>query len=297
MQQEIRTITEKSLSGIGQQIKRLVLICAGSVLMALNIKTFVREGNLFPGGFTGLTLLVQHIAEKYFSLHIPYAPVILALNAVPVIISFRFIGRRFTLYSCLMIVISSVLTDLLPGFDVTDDVLLASVFGGLINACAIYLCLLAGATSGGTDFVAIFISEKYGRDSWNYILFFNAAILVSAGLMFGWDRALYSILFQFTSTQLLNTVYKRYQKVTLLVITDHAEEVYKVIHETTNHDATLFTGTGCYKKMKRDMLYSVVAGDEIRTLTKRIKETDPHAFVNILHSQQILGRFYIRPND
>ena len=83
----------------------------------------------------------------------------------------------------------------------------------------------------------------------------------------------------------------------MFVITDKAADVYKVIHDTTNHDATLFTGTGCYGNTSRDMLYSVVSGDDVRTVTKKIKETDPHAFVNIVHSQQILGKFYVRPNN
>jgi uncharacterized membrane-anchored protein YitT (DUF2179 family) len=297
MQQEIRTISEKTPGGLGVHVKRIFLICCGALLMAVNIKTFVRAGDLFPGGFTGLALLIQRIAGHYFSVQIPYSPVIILLNSVPVVISFKYIGKRFTIYSCLMIVLSSVLTDILPGFDITEDVLLASVFGGLLSSLAVYLCLLAGATSGGTDFIAIFISEKFGKDAWNYILLFNAVILCAAGIMFGWNRALYSILFQFTSTQMLNTVYKRYQKATMFVITDKAAEVYKVIHVTTNHDATLFTGTGCYGNTRRDMLYSVVSGDDVRTVTKKIKETDPHAFVNIVHSQQILGKFYVRPNN
>lgn len=294
---EIRTISQKDWIGFGARVKRILIICCGAVLMAVNIKTFVRSGNLFPGGFTGLTILIQHIASRYFSLDIPYSPVILLMNAVPVVISFRFIGKRFTLYSCLMIALSAVLTDIIPGFTITDDVILSSVFGGLINAASIYLCLYAGATSGGTDFVAIFISEKYGKNAWNYILIFNAAMLCAAGAMFGWDRALYSIVFQFTSTQVLNSAYKRYQKMTLFVITDKADDVYRVIHDTTNHDATLFTGTGCYKNTRRDMLYSVVAGDDMPAVTKKIKDADPHAFVNIVHSQQILGNFYVRPND
>jgi uncharacterized membrane-anchored protein YitT (DUF2179 family) len=297
MQQEIRTTAERSPGGLRVHSKRMLLICCGAFLMAVNIKTFVRAGNLFPGGFTGLALLIQRVASQFFSVKLPYSPIVIILNSVPVVISFKYIGKRFTLYSCLMIVLSSVLTDFLPGFDITEDVLLAAVFGGLLSSAAVYLCLLAGATSGGTDFIAIFISEKFGKDAWNYIFIFNAVILCAAGIIFGWNRALYSILFQFTSTQMLNTVYKRYQKTTMFVITDKAADVYKVIHDTTNHDATLFTGTGCYGNTSRDMLYSVVSGDEVRMVTKKIKETDPHAFVNIVHSQQILGKFYVRPNN
>lgn len=92
-----------------------------------------------------------------------------------------------------MIVVSGILTDIVPSFSVTEDILLISIFGGLINALAISLCLFANATSGGTDFIAIFLSEKYGIDSWNYIFAGNVVILGIAGALFGWDKALYSI--------------------------------------------------------------------------------------------------------
>lgn len=276
---------------------RISLIVLGAVLMAVNIKSFVRSANLFPGGFTGLAILIQHIALKYGGVSVPFSPIIIVMNAVPAVISFRFIGKRFTIYSIAMIALSSLLTDALPAFSITDDALLAAVFGGLLNATAISLCLHAGATSGGTDFVAIFISEKRGVDAWNYVLLFNACVLCAAGVMFGATRALYSILFQFASTQMLGILWKRYQKVTFFVITNKTADVYHAISDTTHHDATLFTGTGCFEGARRDMLYSVVSADEIHAVSARIRQADSKAFVNIVRSQGVLGRFYNRPND
>ena len=122
-----------------------------SCVMAMNIKSFVRAGGLFPGGFTGLTLLIQQAADKFFHFSVPYSAVNLLLNLAPIMISFRFIGKKFTLYSCVAIVLTSILTDILPGYPITSDILLICVFGGLINGFAVSLCLFAGATSGGTD--------------------------------------------------------------------------------------------------------------------------------------------------
>lgn len=278
-------------------IGRVFLIVFGAVIMAVNIKSFVRAGNLFPGGFTGLAILIQHIARRYAGFEAPFSLLIILMNAVPAGLSFRFIGKRFTLYSAVMIMLSSLLTDALPAIAITDDALLASVFGGLVNAVAISCCLHAGATSGGTDFIAIFISERRGVDAWNYVLFFNAIVLCAAGIIFGASRALYSILFQFTSTQMLSVFWKRYQKATLFVITNKADDVYHVIRDTTYHDATLFTGEGCFEGARRDMLYSVINADQIHTVTAFIKRADKNAFVNIVHSQDVLGRFYSRPND
>ena len=157
-----------------QDSKRIVVIVAAAFLMALNIKTFVRTGGLYPGGATGLTILIQTICERFLGLVVPYTVINLLLNAFPVYIGFRFIGRKFTIYSCLMIVLTSFLTDIIPGFVITYDILLISIFGGMINGLVISMCLMVNATTGGTDFISIYLSEKKGMDAWNLILGLNA---------------------------------------------------------------------------------------------------------------------------
>ena len=152
-----------------KDLKRLLVVCLASVLMALNIKSFVRTGGLYPGGATGLSLLIQRGAQMYLGLALPYTVINVILNAIPIYIGFRFIGKKFTLYSCLCIVLTSVLTDLIPGIAITSDVLLISIFGGIINGFAISLCLLTGSTTGGTDFISIYLSEKKGMDAFSRI--------------------------------------------------------------------------------------------------------------------------------
>lgn len=282
---------------LGKEAKRIVVICLASVLMALNIKSFVRTGGLYPGGATGMTLLIQRIVELFFHVTIPYTVVNVLLNLFPIYIGFRHIGKKFTLYSCLMIVLTSILTDLIPGYIVTYDILLISIFGGIINGFVISLCLMMNATTGGTDFIAIYLSEKKGVDSWNAILALNVVILASAGILFGWDKALYSIIFQFTSTQVLSTLYKRYQRKTLFIVTDHADEVYKEISAITNHGATIMKGEGPYEHKERKVIYSVVSSEESKKVVKAIKSVDEKAFINIIKTELLSGRFYTRPNE
>lgn len=280
-----------------REARRIALIVLGSLVMAANIKIFVRAGGLFPGGFNGLTILIQRVSERFFSFELPFTIVNLSLNAIPAIISFKFIGKKFTLYSCVMIALTSFFTDLLPSIPVTSDILLISIFGGIINGCAIGLCLLAEATSGGTDFIAIFISEKYKRDVWNYIFIANIVILLIAGYLFGWDKALYSILFQYASTQIVQAVHLRYKKHTLFIITDQPEAVYQTIRENTRHGGTIFTGTGGFQHAPRSMVYSVVSSAEVKHVVGLVMETDPHAFVNVVKTDQLSGRFYQKPTD
>ena len=93
-----------------------------------------------------------------------------------------------------------------------DDIMLVSLFGGLINGLAISLCLNVGTSTGGTDFISIFLSHQKGIDAWNYILLGNIVMLIAAGALFGWSKALYSIIYQFCSTQVIQLLYKRYKK-------------------------------------------------------------------------------------
>ncbi|MCR5253915.1 MAG: YitT family protein [Treponema sp.] len=278
-------------------IPRFLLVSLGAILMSLNIKTFVHTGGLLPGGFTGITLLLQEIFLKFLGIKIQFTVFYWGLNIIPALICFKYVGKRFTMLSIWMIIASGIFTDLLPDFMMTDDTLLCSIFGGLLNGFSISLCLFAGATSGGTDFISIYVSEKTGKSIWNHIFVFNIIILAIFGLLFGWERALYSIVFQFAATQLLNTVYKRYQKSTLFIISDHCDMLIGIIRDVTGHDATLFTGIGCYKGAKRKMLYTVISSDEEYKLVRSIKKADPGAFVNIMQTKMLKGNFIMKRQD
>lgn len=277
--------------------KRLFLVCLGALIFSFNMKSFVRAGNLLPGGIAGITVLIQQIGNEYFHVSIPYSVGNLLLNSVPVFIGIRFVGKKFTLYSCLMIVVSSILTDVLPVQPITYDELLVAVFGGLINGFAIGLCLMGKASSGGLDIVAVYLSRRWNIDAWNYTLMLNAVILAKAGLIFGWDRALYSIIFQFTSTQVVHAMYQKHRQHTLLIITNHSREVYTTISQCTSHGATVFRGIGSYDGQERDMVYSVVSSDEVKMVLKNVREVDPAAFINTLRTDYMTGRFIQKKED
>ena len=129
------------------------------------------------------------------------------------------------------------------------------------------------------------------------MLGFNVIILTAAGILFGWDKALYSIIFQFTSTQILHVLYKRYQQQTLFIVTNHAKEIYHAISKISNHGATIIEGEGSYEHHERKVVYSVVSSEESKQIIRAIKEIDPHAFVNVMKTEQVAGRFYQRPNE
>ena len=279
------------------QYFRIIIVIIASLLYAWNLCCFAKSADLLPGGISGVSLLLQHIIKSIFHVTVPYSVFNILLNLFPVYIGFRYIGKKFNLYSILTILLSSIFVDILPDYIFTTDVLLISIFGGLINGFAIALCLNVGTTTGGTDFISIYMSQQKGMDAWNYILFGNVIILLIAGAMFGWSIALYSIIYQFCSTQIIQMLYKRYQKETLFIISDKADEIYRLIKDTTNHDATLFHGIGCYEAKEKEMIYSVINTDARRQLIPLIHSVDPHAFINVVKTEELAGRFHDIPND
>jgi len=291
----------KTQNSIWITARRLALIVLGAALMAFNINTFIKAGELIPGGFNGVTILIQKICSHYFGINIPFSLVLYTLNAVPAVVCFRFVGKKFTLYSVLMVFLCGVITDFMPNmfieFIQLHDILLSSVFGGILNSIAIVLCLAAGATSGGTDFIAIYISEKYRKDAWNYIFAGNCVILGITACLFTLDKVLYSIIFQFTSTMVLNSLYLAYKQNTLLIITSRPDEVYNLIRERTHHAVTAIHGKGLFNAQDRIILYSVIYSDEVTPLIKAIHAIDSNAFINVLKTEHINGRFFKKPKD
>jgi uncharacterized membrane-anchored protein YitT (DUF2179 family) len=288
---------ETKIFDLKKDTKRILVIIIAALLMAVNIKTFVQAGNLLPGGATGLTLLIQRAVKLFFDLDIPYSPINILLNAIPAFIGFKFIGKKFTIYSCLMIFLVGLFADLIPAYTITDDVLLVSIFGGIINGAAISICLSVEATSGGTDFIAIYMSEKKHMDSWNFVLGINAVILSVAGLLFGWDKALYSIIFQYASTQTIHLLFQHYQKETLLVVTKHPELVSEIIHAKSHHGATIIKAEGSYEHKETFIVYSVIGKDQYISIVSIIKQEDPDAFINTIDTESLTGRFFHKKTE
>lgn len=280
-----------------KDVTSLFCVILASTIMAINIRSFVRAGNLFPGGFTGLTVLIQRTCDQYFHFQISYTLVNVGLNAVPAYIGYKTIGKRFTFFSLLMVFLSGVFVDIMPAINITSDRLLVAVFGGLINGVAIGTALHGRASSGGTDFIAVYLSNRFNASSWNVVLGLNTCMLTAAGMLFGWDAALYSIIFQFVSTQVINYVHQSYSRATLHIITSHPEILEKALLAYTHHGVTRFDGIGCYKDEPRTLLYTVVGKDEVKEVVRFIRRYDESAFINVLKSESIYGRFYRDPLD
>lgn len=280
-----------------RDVVRSICVVLAAFIVAFNMNTFVSAGGLFPGGFNGLTVFIQRFALKFFEVEVPFTPVNIILNSIPAIIGFKVIGKKFTIFSCVMIFLTGVFVDMLPVVPITEDILLIAVFGGIINGAALSIALKGRASSGGTDFIAMAVSKKLNAPAWNYIMAANGIMLLAAGYVFGWDKALYSIIFQFCSTQIINILHTQYKRMTVFIVTGKPDEIINAVMEETHHGFTRFEGRGGYSYKPRTMLYTVIDMSELRKVRKIIKEIDEKAFINVIKSEHVEGKFYQRPMD
>ena len=276
-------------------LKSILMVVLASFLYALALTTFVNASGLFPGGFSGLSLLIVRIFEKFFKIKLSFGLIYILFNIGPTILVYKYIGKRFTLFSILNYLLTSILAEVLPNAYLVDDILLVAVFGGLFVGASTLLALMANASGGGTDFIAIYMANRYQKAMWNYIFMANAIVLTIAGFLFGWEKALYSIIFQFVATQLVNTNHQRYKLVTLTIITEKPDDICHAILARSQHSLTKLSGEGAYSKRPKWMLYMVLNAFEVQEIVDTITEIDPKVFINISQSQKIIGNFTQRP--
>ncbi len=302
-----------SARGRNEFVNCLVL-AAASLVIALDYRTFVEWGGLYPGGATGLSILLQRIGQSVadaagVNVRVPFSPFNIILNAIPAWIGFMYVGRRFTLRSVYVIFLTAIFTDILPMDSILSfvpakdiarlkgDPVLSSLFGGIVFGFGMSLCLRWNATTGGTDFIAIYLSEKKGKETWNLILALNACILLSGGYFFGWAGSFYSIIYQFVTVQVVHVMYRTYQHQTLMIVTEKPDRVCEAIHRISHHGATVVDAKGGLSGQKTSLVLSVVAADDTASIYALCKSLDPNAFIGTVSTSRVIGRFYLRPRN
>ena len=276
-------------------IRDILLALIGAVIAAININSFVNSGNLVPGGFSGMSLIIVRVASKYFNITLNYSILYFIFNIPAALLVFRHVSKRFTLLSILYIATVSTMVEIIPSFEITNDPLLVSVFGGIVSGAACSLVLRGNACCGGTDFISIYFAKQKQKSVWNEIFFVNVVMLIISGLLFTWESALYSIIFQFVNTQIVNTFDNRYKRSNFIIISDKAQEIAHTIYIKYHHSVTLFDAIGGYTNTKKTVLYTIVGEYEANSLISTILEIDPKAFITIDNNQRLVGNFHEKP--
>ena len=276
-------------------IKDIFISLLAAFIAAININTFINDGNIVPSGFSGIALLITRLADKYSFFCPSYSVLYIALNIPAVILVMMTVGKKFTIISLVDVVFTSLFVGILPKFHITNDFLLAAVFGGIINGFSNSLVLAADGSGGGIDFITIYAAKKYKKSFWNEAMLINATIIAIAALAFGLEAALYSIIYQFVCTQVINFADSRYKRSSLIIISEKSEEICNAVYRDFHHTVTIWQGVGGYTSSNRRVLYTVCGQYETNALVTKILSIDPKAFVNVTQSQKVIGNFHEKP--
>lgn len=283
------------MSIVKKHVKTTLMIVISALISALSLKVFISAGGLFPGGFSGLAVLLSRLILREYGIDIPFGVLYVSFNIIPTILVYKFVGKWFTRYSVLQFALVSILVAVIPEMEITYDIVLIAIFGGILSGISASLALAANASGGGTDFIAIYISNKTNAPAWQYILYGNSLLLVVAGLLFGWEKALYSIIFQYVSTQVVNSMHQRYKLMSLRLFTEVPDAMIEAILKTTRHGITKLWGEGGYSKRPKCMLYMVVNAFEVEDIVAIAQTVDPKVFIDISKTERVLGNYYRKP--
>lgn len=272
----------------------LLAVVASAVLQTYVIQTFIRPAGLLSGGFTGIAILMDEIASLYgksFSTSMG----MLVLNIPVAVLCSRSISVRFTFYSLVQVFLASFLLKVCHFTPIFDDLMLNVIFGGFLYGLSIAIALKGNASTGGTDFIALYVSNKTGRSIWQYVFAGNVVVLSLYGFLFGWQYAGYSILFQFISTRTISTFHHRYERVTLQITTKNAEDVIKAYVSHYHHGISCVDAIGGYSGEKMYLLHTVVSSYEVGEIVGLMRTQDPKIIVNIIKTENFYGKFYQEP--
>ncbi len=264
---------------------------AGALLNAIAMNLFLIPANVYSSGFAGIAQLLSRVLSDYTPLHVSMGFLLLVLNIPVAILGWMKVGRSFTIYSFLSVVLSSIFLSIIPIHKVSYDILLNAVFGGVILAVGVGITLKWGASTGGLDIIAMVLSRMKDKPVGTYMFILNGIIIAAAGLLYGWEKALYTLVTLYTSTRVIDAIHTRHEKLTAMIITKKADELKKEIHSKLVRGITLIPAKGAFSNENRDMLMIVITRYELFDLERIIKEVDPKAFTNIVQTAGIYGFF------
>lgn len=259
-------------------------ITMGAMLAAFSIQTFLSPNMILDGGVVGLSMIVSKLTD------VPLSVFTIVLNIPFLLIGYKNLGKKFLVKAVYaMIIFSAFLTMFSNVHELTDDILLATIYGGIILGVGVGLVIRSGGCLDGTESVAIIINKNTSFSTGQIIMLFNIFIYLLAGVLFGLDKALYSLLMYFITFKIIDLVSEGLEQAkAALIITDQGLEIANEIYNKLGRTATLIDGNGLVSG-KKDVLYCVLTRMEISQLRSIVNSKDETAFVTITEVSEIIG--------
>jgi uncharacterized membrane-anchored protein YitT (DUF2179 family) len=264
----------------------LCLISAGSLIFVIGMNSVLIPNKLLSAGVTGIALIFHYLFPKlnvglaYFLLNIPL-----------MLLGFFSISRRFLLYTLYGMGFFSLAAVIRPPAAAIEDPILAALFAGIICGAGVGVILRSIGSTGGIDILAIHVNQKFGfRPGW-VSLVFNSMVLVVGAYFFGLEIALYTLIYVFTSSRVLDAVLTGFnQRMSTMVISEKTDEMAKEIFNKVNRGVTFLKGKGAYTGKERDVLFTITTLTELPKLKDIIFGIDPGAFVVVNNTLEVLGK-------
>ncbi|RLL48222.1 YitT family protein [Oceanobacillus piezotolerans] len=273
----------------GLRIKNILYILLGSAIYSFGIVHFNMQHNLGEGGFTGITLLL------YFLWEIDPAISNIVLNIPLFIIGWKFIGRRTFLYTIIGTVAVSVFLSIFQTYQfqihLHNDMLLVALFAGVFIGVGLGIIFKYGGTTGGVDIIARLVNKFAGWTMGRTMFLFDLVVITtSIFLILDLQEGMYTLVAVYVGARVIDLLQEgAYSAKGATIISEHSNEIAAKIMKDMDRGVTVLNGRGSYSGEQRDVLYCIVARNELFRLKSIINSLDPHAFVAVTTVHDVLG--------
>ncbi len=266
-------------------MEKLIFLFIGSILAAIGLEFFLIPNQIIDGGIVGISILLSTVTE------IPLGYFIVLLNLPFLYVGYKQIGKTFAIST--LFAVSSLsywVSYFTPIPELTNDLFLAAVFGGIIVGLGVGLIIRYGGSLDGTEIVAIILDKKTGFSVGEIVMFMNLFILASAGLVFSWNKAMYSLVAYFVAFKVIDiTIAGLDSSKGVMIVSDVPDQIAAALLDRMGRGVTVFNGEGGYSGDQKKVLYSVITRLEIAKLKSIIYEKDENAFVTIHEVHEVIG--------
>ena len=263
----------------------VIMIIVGAACAAFSIECFLIPNTILDGGVTGVSMMINYLTGIRLSI------LVIVINIPFFFVGYKALGKRFLLRAVIAMAAFSGFLEvckLIP--TVTSSELLAVVFGGVLLGVGVGPVLRHGGCRDGTEIAAMLLSKNVSASTGQIIFMINIFIYITAGILFGWDRAMLSLLTYFITFKLIDIVQEGMEQAkAAMIITDHAADIADTIYQQLGRTCTFISAEGLISGSTKTVLYCVITRVEVSQLKRIISEADVSAFVTISEVSEIIG--------
>ncbi|WP_420799776.1 YitT family protein [Paenibacillus mesophilus] len=266
-------------------IQRVLFLTFGAALFSVGLEIFLVPNNIIDGGIVGISIIASALTGW------PLGIFLLLLNIPFFYLGYKQIGKTFALSTLFAVVIMSAGTWLLhPVQPLTDDPLLAAVFGGIILGVGVGMVIRFGGSLDGTEIVAILVTKKSPFSVGEIVMFFNVFILASAGFVFGWDRAMYSLIAYFIAYKMIDVIIEGFdESKSVWIISEMHDTIGQAIIQRLGRGVTYLHGEGAFTGGEKRVIFCVITRLEEAKMKTIVEEIDPSAFLAVGNIHDVKG--------